>query len=200
MQNLIERVKAIILKPRETWAVIKEEEVTSTQLMREYVMILAAIPAVAGFIGKSIVGMKIPFYGRYHFPLGRGLLWVIVEYILSLVGVYVVAKVINFLATNFNAVKDDTKAFKVAAYAWTPAFIAGIFSLIPDLSVLGILGLYSLYLIYLGLPYLMECPSEKALGYTVTIIIAVIVIYVLIGVITGLIVGGFPSVPHGLPR
>jgi hypothetical protein len=77
------------------------------------------------------------------------------------------------------------KAFKVAAYSYTAAWVVGIVYLVPLLAILGLLaGLYSLYLLYLGLPVLMKTPTDKSLVYTIAIIVAAIVIYVVIGAIT----------------
>jgi hypothetical protein len=46
-----------------------------------------------------------------------------------------------------------------------------------------LVSLYSLYLLYLGLPVLMKAPQEKAVGYTVVVIIVAIVLYFVIGII-----------------
>ena len=54
------------------------------------------------------------------------------------------------------------------------------------LGILGIVGLYSLYLLYTGLPSLMKAPEDKALPYTVVVIIAVIVVWVVIAIVAGL--------------
>jgi hypothetical protein len=77
----------------------------------------------------------------------------------------------------------------VAAYSSTASWVAGIFGLIPGVRFLTILGLYSLYLLYLGLPVLMKSPKEKALGYTVVVIIAAIVLFMVIGLVAGMFVG-----------
>ena len=47
------------------------------------------------------------------------------------------------------------------------------------------MGLYSLYLLYLGLRSLMKSPQEKALPYTVVVIVAAIVIFGLVGALSG---------------
>ncbi len=62
--------------------------------------------------------------------------------------------------------------------------IAGIFAIIPALSVLGILGLYGLYLLYMGLPVLMKCPKEKSLGYTIAVVLAAAIIFIIIAAIS----------------
>ena len=49
--NLVARVQAILLKPKEEWVKIKDEPTTVQQLFIPYAVILAAIPAVAQFLG-----------------------------------------------------------------------------------------------------------------------------------------------------
>ena len=99
---------------------------------------------------------------------------------LTLVGVFVVAYVINFLADTFNGRKDLGNAMKVSAYAPTAAWVAGVFGIIPMLSVLSILGLYSLYLLHTGIAALMKPPAEKALFYSITVIVCVFVLYLVV--------------------
>ena len=92
--------------------------------------------------------------------------------------------IINALAPTFAGERSEIQALKVTAYSSTAAWLAGVFSLIPALSILGILGLYSLYLLYLGLPVLMRAPRDRALGYTAVVIIAAIVVFVVIGLVS----------------
>ena len=69
----------------------------------------------------------------------------------GLIGVLVIAYVIDFLAGVFGAQKNLDNAMKVAAYAPTAAWLAGIFGLIPLSGFLSLLGLYSLYLLHTGI-------------------------------------------------
>lgn len=190
---IIQRIKEILIKPRETWAEIKEETTTVSDIFKEYVMVVAALPVIAGFLGKWILGTSIPFWGHYRTPFLRGLSGAIVQYVLTLVGVFVAAKVVEMLAPSFQAKKDSVAAFKVVAYSMTAAWVIGIVTIIPDLSPLTILGLYSFYLLYLGLPHLMECPPEKALGYTIVTIVVLIVVWIVIGIISA----AFLGIPKG---
>src|SRR5205814_1553924 len=50
--------------------------------------------------------------------------------------------------------------------------------------------LYGLYLLYLGLPVLMGCPKDKALGYTVVTVLCAIVVGVVIGLVSTAIMWG----------
>jgi len=52
--NIVERAKNIILKPSETWTKIKAEEVSISDLYKSYVVILAAIPAIASLLAMAL--------------------------------------------------------------------------------------------------------------------------------------------------
>jgi hypothetical protein len=181
--NLVERVKRILLSPQPEWEVIDAEPTTPGALYAGYIAPLAAIGPIAQLIGYSVFGMTVPFVGTYRVPIGSALTSALVGYLLTLLGTYVLALIIDALAPTFNGQRSQIQALKVAAYSSTAAWVAGIFALIPGLRILGILGLYSLYLLYLGLPVLMKSPREKAVGYTVVVILAAIVLFMVIGVI-----------------
>jgi hypothetical protein len=179
--DLVNRAKALLVSPKTEWPRIAAEPATIGGLFTGYAMILAAIPAIAGFIGVAFVGIRIGT-DTYKLPMNTALTQAVVQYVLSLVGVFVYGKIIEALAPTFGGVKDPLAAMKVAVW------LAGIFGAIPMLAVLGILGLYSLYLIYTGLPVLMRCPPDKALVYTAAIVVCGFVIGMLIGLLTTAIV------------
>ena len=182
--NIVERIQGILLKPEQEWQTISGETTAIPELYQTYIIMLAAIGPVASVIGMSIVGIRLPFAGSYRIPMTSSIASAVTHYILTLVGVYVLALIIDALAPNFSGEKNMNQAFKVAAYSYTPGWLVGIFAIIPALSILGILGLYGLYLLYLGLPVLMKSPQEKSLGYTGAIIVAAIIIFVVIGFVS----------------
>ena len=180
--GIIERAKNIILKPRETWAVIDAEPATTQSIYMPYVLVLAAIGPIAQFIGGQVFGYGA-FGINFHPPIGTALVSAILSYGLALATTFALALVIDGLAPNFGGQKNQVQALKVATYSATAGWLAGIFGLIPALAILGLLGLYSLYLLYLGLPILMKVPQEKALGYTVVVIIVAVVLFLIVGAI-----------------
>lgn len=178
---LADRVKNILLTPKTEWPVIDAEPTTVADLYKGYIMPLAAIGPIAQAVGWTVFGLRVPFLGTYRTPIGTALVSALVTYLLTLVAVYVLAIIIDKLAPTFNGTPSQIQALKVAAYSSTASWVAGIFQLIPALSMLSILGVYSLYLLYLGLPVLMKTPPEKALSYTVVVILAAIVLFMVIG-------------------
>lgn len=197
--NLSERVKGILLSPKQEWQTISKETTVIPELYKTYVVILAAIGPVASIIGMSLVGISIPFVGSFRVSIFTSISSAIVHYILTLVGVYVLALIIDALAPTFSGQKSLNQAFKVAAYSYTPGWVVGVVGIIPSLSPLMILGLYGLYLLYLGLPVLMESPRERSLGYTIAVIIAAIVIFMVIGFISRAFIS-YPTPGMPIPR
>lgn len=182
--NLVERIKGILLQPKSEWPAIEREPGNAGYLFSNYVAIVAAIPAVCTFIGTSIIGV-----GPYRAGIGIGLLRAVVVYVLSLVGVFVIAYIINFLAGTFGARKNPDNAMKVSAYAPTAAWVAGVFNIIPALAFLGILGLYSLYLLHTGITALMKPAADKAVIYTIAVIVCAIIVWIVIFGITAMLFG-----------
>jgi hypothetical protein len=180
MNTTVEHAREILLHPKQEWMRIEKEPTSVGDLYRKYIAPLAAIGPVAAIIGWSVFGIGVPFAGRYRMPLGSALASGVARYVLALIGVFVLALIIDSLAPSFSGQKSRTQALKVAAYASTAAWCAGIFALVPPLAFLGILGLYSLYLLYSGLPVLMKVPQDRAAGYTLVVVICAIVLFALI--------------------
>ena len=182
--NLVERIKGILLQPKSEWPAIEREPGDAGYLFPNYVAIVAAIPAVCTFISTSIIG-----FGAYRVGIGLGLIRAVVVYALSLAGVFVVAYIIDYLAGTFGARKSPDNAMRVSAYAPTAAWVAGVFNIIPALAFLGILGLYSLYLLHTGIAALMKPPADKAVVYTIAVIVCAIIVWVIIFGIAAMLFG-----------
>jgi hypothetical protein len=198
---IIQRIKGICLKPKTEWEVIATETPSTSALFTGYAVPLAAIPALAGFIGGSLVGGSIPGIGSYRVPLVAGLGMAVFSFVMALVSIFILSLITNALAPSFGGEKNSAQALKLAVYSYTPAWIAGMLQLLPVLGILALLaGLYGLYLLYLGLPRLMKCPPEKAVGYAAVVVVCAIVLSVIVGVVGAAIAGvgmaGAGAVPH----
>jgi hypothetical protein len=185
-QNLIERVKNILLKPNTEWDVIAGESPDVPKLYTGYVLPLIALAAVCAFIGTSLIGVGVMGYG-YRVPIVTGVVMAVLQVAMGVAGVFVMALVTNALAPTFGSQQDVNQAHKLAAYGGTAGFLAGVFQIFPPLAALGIVGLYSLYLIYVGLPKLMKTPADKVLPYFLSIIGVMIVIGIVMATVMGAI-------------
>jgi Yip1 domain len=182
--DIVERAKAITLNPAATWPVIEAEKHDAKSLFVPYLLILAAIPAVCSFIGLSLVGMG-GFGFNFRVPVASGLAMMITTYILSIIMTFGMGWLASALAPTFGGQSDLVQGLKLAVFGGTPMMLAGIFNILPALSIIGLLvALYSLYVMYLGLPVLMKNPKEKTIVYMVVLIIASIIAGVVLSMVT----------------
>lgn len=170
---LVARIKAILTRPKEEWAVIDAEPATINGLYTGYVCIIAAIGPICMALGSIIF---------FHRVLGA-LISGIFSYGLWLAAVYGLALIVDYLAPRFGGQSNRVQAFKVAAYSVTASALSGVFSLIPYLSFLAIVGFYSFYLLYLGAPQLMKVAPEKASDFGLVCIAAVLVCAFVLGLV-----------------
>lgn len=192
--SLVQRVKAILLAPRTEWPVIAAETTSTRDIYLRYVAPLVAIGVIASLIGTVLIGIPMPMLGTVRLGVGTALAGAILHFVLTFVAVFVVALIVDALAPTFGGQKDALRALKVTAYSFTPAWVAAILTILPVLGfIAGLIGLYGLYLMYLGLPVLMRTPADKALGYTVVIVLCAIVLSIIVSAITGLVTGGFAA-------
>ena len=181
---LLDRVRNILLTPRTEWPVIAGETATVQSLYVDYILILAAI-------------------GPLALIFAMGSVFAVISYVVGLAMVYLMAWIIDALAPTFGGEKNFIQSLKLTAYSYTAAWIAGIFQLIPGIG--GIIGLlaaiYSFYTFYLGVPVLKKCPPDKAVVYTIVVVVCGIVVgAVLFNVLFAVIAGGSTMGMMGMGR
>ena len=182
--DIVERAKAITLNPAATWPVIDAEKHDAKSLFVPYMLILAAIPAVASFIGLSLVGMG-GFGFNFRIPIASGIAMMITTYVLTLAMTFGMGWLASALAPTFGGQSNLVQGLKLAVFGGTPMLLAGVFNVLPAFSILGILvAFYALYVMYLGLPVLMKNPKEKTIVYMVVLILASIIAGVVLSAVT----------------
>jgi hypothetical protein len=157
VQELLLRVRAMMLTPRAEWPAVASE--SNDTLALRYIAVLALIPTLARLVGGWLIGGYTPFV--------PALVGAVVGYALSFVSVFAVALAIDLMAPNFDAARGYSQAFRLAAYSFTPVWLAGIVLLVPGTSFLALLGLYGIYLLWTGLPVLMRAPGKTIFPYLI---------------------------------
>ena len=171
---LIDRVKNILLTPKTEWPVIAGETATVQSLYVEYILIVAAI-------------------GPLALIFAMGSVFAVISYAIGLAIVWLMAWIIDALAPTFGGEKNFVKSLQLIAYSYTAAWIAGIFHIVPVIgSLLALVaGIYSLYTFYLGVPVMKKCPQDKAVVYTIVVVLCGIVVGALLfNLLFSMIVGG----------
>ncbi|MBU0672027.1 MAG: YIP1 family protein [Candidatus Margulisbacteria bacterium] len=170
--KIIERAREIIFNPRMAWQTIKEEQLDIKQLFINYAAPLALIPSVCGLVGMTIIGIHLLDGNVIRAPFLEAFFGGAAGYGLNLTAIFIAGWVVKLLAPVFGAKADLDSAVKVVVFSMTPVWLAGLFSLIPGMGILSILGLYGIYLLYLGLKEVLATPQNKAVLYTISVLLA----------------------------
>jgi Yip1 domain len=177
---ILSRAWGLLSNPKGEWEQIRDEETTIPNILIGYVAPLAAIPPVCDLIGSTL------FNRMLQIDPGEALVRAVVTWLVSIALVGFLGVLINVAADNFDAEKNDLAAQKVAAYALTPSFLSGVFSLWPPLWWLSLFALAAMvFLMFRGLPILMKAPEENALNYAATMTVASVVAFVVLFSVAG---------------
>jgi hypothetical protein len=177
--NLIERIKGIVMDPRNEWVKIAAEPATVQSLYTNWIMILAAVGPIAMLVAMHSIQFAIA------------------QYVLSLIITFVLALIVDALAPSFGGTKDIVASLKLTAYSYTIAWLAGIFNLLGMLgSVIALAAaIYAFYTFYLGVPVLKKATPEKAVQFTLVIVVCGIVL----GLLSGFVFSGMMMSPRVNP-
>ena len=179
VMNAIVRTATLLVDPSAGWTRVEKEPGDAIFLLSGYVALLALIPALAGFIGASLIGVIVPGGDVVREPIFDGLFSAVLGYVATFVQVLLVALLTDVLALRFGGQRSFANALNLAAYSFTPVWLAGIFLLLPGLRFLGFTALYGVYLLTKGLPVVMKSPAENAKRYAAAVAVFAVALMVL---------------------
>lgn len=164
--NLVQRIKAILTKPREEWEIIERESTGVNQIFSGYAFVLILIPALGEFIRLAV----------FHGSIRAGIAGFINYLLLNTIVVFGLAKVSEWLAPSLYSESDYRKSLQLVAYSLTPFWLAGVTNLFFSrrLYILFLAWFYCAYILKKGLPLLKKTPADKVVGYFSLVIIAMI--------------------------
>ena len=162
---LLSHVWGLFAHPEEEWKTIRKENCTIGRCYCSHVLVLAAIPALAGYIGTTQVGWQI-LTAEVHRLTHQSALWIaIVSYFTMLVAVFTIGKLIHWMGQTYGTKQSLSQCIALAAYTATPLFLIGVMLLYPVLWLNLLIGLvalaYTVYLLYLGVPIVMGVTKER---------------------------------------
>lgn len=178
LQALAERVKGILLNPRNEWEKINAEPASNKDIIIFYVLPFALL---AGLISLAVIWLNT--YLGFFLALRFGVL----KLIMPLVAVIATAVIINELADTFDSAKDLNNALKLVAYSYTPVLLVYVLvSISWTLGFLSILGLYGVYIFWLGLPRVMKTPEDRRLVYTIAAVATITIVDIAVNALFGI--------------
>jgi hypothetical protein len=205
---LLSRVQGVLLRPKEELPRTLGEPGDFGSLL-PYVLSLASIGAVAGFLSAGVIGTYLPPEEVFGMKIGGGyfrepvreLIVAILRVAISVGAWWFFAFMLDALSPTFGGRRDDQGAYKLAAYTATPIWVAGALGLLNSVPYLGVLDsigqlvafLYAVLIGIWALPLLMGTPESKAPGHIlVSLVVTAIavaalwylVVHLLLGMVT----------------
>ncbi|HEY1325348.1 MAG TPA: Yip1 family protein [Casimicrobiaceae bacterium] len=179
--NPVDRVKGILLAPKTEWPRIAADSETVQSIYTGYVMLLAAIGPIMVLLSSlmfSILGFAF------------GIRAAIGMYVMTLITVAVIALVADLISPSFGGSKDYVRSLKLVAYSFTAVWISEIALIVPILGAIVVLigAIYGFYLFFVGAPVLGRCSADRAVPYTIVVVLGTIVLmFVIRAVLSGVL-------------
>ncbi|SHK74669.1 Protein of unknown function [Marinobacter antarcticus] len=172
----------LLTHPDQQWEAIRRESESVTRLYTGHVLLLALIPALAGFFGTTQVGWQIGDGQVTRLSISSALSLSVLFYAAMLAGIFILGKFIDFFAATYDAVDETPRGITMAAYTATPIFLIGVIAVYPNIWVNMLAGLvaiaYAVYLLYEGLPILMRIPEDRGFMFATAVLTVGLIMFV----------------------
>lgn len=183
-------VWGLMTAPEKEWKAIKQERCTIGRCYCSHVLLLALIPAAAGYIGTTMVGWQVTAREVHRLTPDSALQISILFYLTMLVAVFTVGKLIHWMGKTYGSKQKLSQCIALAAYTATPMFLIGVMLLYPLLWLNLLLGLpalaYSVYLLYSGVPVMMGISKER--GFLFASAVLAVGLVMLVGVLVASVI------------
>src|SRR5512143_934538 len=180
MISLLRRVRNILLRPGAEWQIIRDEPATYGRVIAGYVAPLAAVPPAAAVAGRFVFDSNIPDSAlslSLNYLLFTNLLW----FGMNIVSVMITGAVVTAIMAAAESRWRGVRGLQVAAYSFTPLFIAGFLATIPFMAWSRVPAVvYGVYILYRGTRDTLTIQGVKAAGFAgVTFLAAAVIVGVI---------------------
>lgn len=184
----------MLFHPAAEWRIIGGERRRMRSVFVGYVLPMSLIPAMCSFVGYGFVGASGLLFrvSGWYWGVSMAIDSLITSFSVYLLGTWLVDR----MSTAFGGKRDLDRSAQLVAYAYTPAWLAGIFYVQPEVQGLVVLGLYSVYLFYLGIPVMKPLPDDQRIAFTISSAIVLIIIRFVVGLLIVNIVYGISGNPY----
>jgi len=190
---MLRHVWGLFVNPKREWESIRADECTIGKCYAVHVLVLAAVPAISGFIGTTQFGWEIGAGDPVKLTVESAATIAVFYYLAMLVGVYAIGYMIHWMGSTYGANVPLSQSVVLAAYTATPLFLIGIMELYPVLwvnLVVGVVALaYTVYLLYTGVPIMMGISEDRGFLFSSAVMAVGLVAFVALLAVTAILWG-----------
>ena len=183
-------IAGIIRDPKTEWMAIKEEHYPAKTVFFGQISILAAIPALAMFIGVTQVGWSVAGEDPVRLAASSAMGSAFLFYVAMWLAVAFIGVCIHWMEKTYGGEGSLDECLVLTTVTATPLFLSGISLLWPMLWFNVLVGLAamaaSVYLLYSGTPRIMNIPEDRAFMFSSSIL--TVALCTLVGMLAGSVI------------
>lgn len=170
---MIQHIFGLLTQPVKQWQKLHDSNPSIMQVILP-VLLLAAIPPVAGYIGTTTKGWSIGAGEAIRLAADNALILAILYYLAILAAIFSVALMIQWMGQTYGANQPLSRCITLAVFIPVPLLLIGIMQLYPVLWLNLIVALpalaYTILLLYTGIPVMMEIPKERGFLFSTAVL------------------------------
>ena len=155
-----------------------------------HLLVLAAIPGLASYIGATQIGWSVTGLDPVQLTHGSALVMSVISYIAIIGAIITLGLFAHWMSETFGSQPSYQRCIIFAAYVATPLYLCGLMALYPSLplTLFGVLAgiTYAVYLLYVGMPYIMGISFERGFMFATSLVCAGLVVLVVMKVASAL--------------
>jgi len=161
---LLRFIWGLFVAPVTQWRQIREARLHPGKAM-SYLMVLAAIPVISGYIGTTQFGWQVGQAEVVRLTPASATIIALLYYVAIIAATLSVGWMVHWMGRTYGAQKELSQCIVMAVFIPVPLFLVGVFQMVPVLWLNLVIGLpalaYTVFLLYVGIPEMMEIPAER---------------------------------------
>lgn len=190
-------IAGILKDPKNEWALIEEEHYSAKTVFLTQISILAAIPAIALYIGVTQVGWSVAGQEPVRLASSSALGSAVLFYFAMWGAVAFIATCTHWMEKTYGGEVSLDECLVLTTVTATPLFLSGISFLLPilwlNVAVAGAALVYSVYLLYSGTSRVMKIDEDRAFMFASSVL--TVALCTLVGMLAASVIAWSHFVP-----
>ena len=190
-------IAGILKDPKNEWALIEEEHYSAKTVFLTQISILAAIPAIALYIGVTQVGWSVAGQEPVRLTSASALGSAVLFYFAMWGAVAFIAACMHWMEKTYGGELSLDECLVLTTVTATPLFLSGISFLLPilwlNVAVAGVALVYSVYLLYSGTSRVMKIDEDRAFMFASSVL--TVALCTLVGMLAASVIAWSHFVP-----
>ena len=190
-------IAGILKDPKNEWALIEEEHYSANTVFLTQISILAAIPAIALYIGVTQVGWSVAGQEPVRLASSSALGSAVLFYFAMWGAVAFIAACMHWMEKTYGGEVSLDECLVLTTVTATPLFLSGISFLLPilwlNVAVAGAALVYSVYLLYSGTSRVMKIDEDRAFMFASSVL--TVALCTLVGMLAASVIAWSHFVP-----